>query len=52
MLCKALHLLKLPAELFGTHSLCIGSATAAVEVGIPMDTIKAMVACNTIFWKQ
>ena len=42
MLRKALHLLKLPAELFGTHSLRIGSATAAAEVGIPMDTIKAM----------
>ena len=42
MLRKALHALKLPAELFGTHSLRIGSATAAAEAGIPMNIIKAM----------
>ena len=34
LLRKALCSLKLPAELFGTHSLRIGSATAAAEVGI------------------
>ncbi len=42
LLRKALRSLKLPAELFGTHSLRLGSATAAAEVGIPMDIIKAM----------
>ena len=41
LLRKALHSLKLPAELFSTHSLRIGSATAA-EVGMPLDIIKAM----------
>ena len=39
---NTLHSLKLPAELFGTHSLRIGSATAAAEAGIPMKIIKAM----------
>ena len=34
--------LGLPAELYGTHSLCIGGATAAAEAGVPVDTIKAM----------
>ena len=43
MICNTLHSLKLPAELFGTHSLCIRSATTAAEAGIPMKIIKAMV---------
>ena len=34
--------LGLPAELYGTHSLRIGAATAAAEAGVPVDTIKAM----------
>ena len=42
MIRNTLHSLKVPAELFGTHSLCIGSATAAAEAGIPMKIIKAM----------
>ena len=42
MIHNTLHSLKLPAELFGTHSLCIGSATAAAEARIPMKIIKAM----------
>ena len=42
LLRKALRSLKLPAELFSTHSLRIGSATAAAEVGIPLNIIKAM----------
>ena len=42
MIPNTLHSLKLPAELFGTHSLRIGSATAAAEAGIPMKIIKAM----------
>ena len=36
---KALSALNFPAELFGTHSLRIGSATAAAEAGIPCDII-------------
>ena len=32
----------LPPPLYGTHSLCIGTATAAAEAGVPVDTIKAM----------
>lgn len=43
LLRKALHSLKLPAELFGTHSLRIGSATAAAEVGIPLDCYRTYV---------
>ena len=42
MIRNTLHSLELPAELFGTHSLHIGSGTAAAEAGIPMKTIKAM----------
>ena len=42
MICNTLHSLKLPAELFGTHRLRIGSATTAAEAGIPMKIIKAM----------
>ena len=34
--------LNMPAEQFGTHSLRIGSATAAAEAGIPIKIIKAM----------
>ena len=39
---KSLHSLNLPANLYGTHSLRIGSATAAAEAGISMKIIKAM----------
>ena len=39
---RTLHSLNLPAELFGTHSLRIGSATAAAEAGVPIKVIKAM----------
>lgn len=42
MLRNALSANKLPPEMFGTHSLRIGSATAAAEAGIPTDIIKAM----------
>ena len=42
MIYNTLHSLKLPAELFGTHSLRIGSATAVAEARIPMRIIKAM----------
>ena len=37
---KTLHSLHMPAEQFGTHSLRIGSATAAAEAGISMKIIK------------
>ena len=39
---KSLTMLNLPAQHFGTHSLRIGSATAAAEAGVPVDTIKTM----------
>ena len=39
---KTLNSLNMPAEQFGTHSLRIGSATAAAEAGIPIKIIKAM----------
>lgn len=39
---ESLQALGLPAHKFGTHSLRIGSATAAATAGVPMDIIKAM----------
>lgn len=42
MLRHTLSSLKLPAEQFGTHSLRIGSATAAAEAGVSVPLIKAL----------
>jgi len=39
---QSLEALGLPASKFGTHSLRIGSATAAAAIGVPMDIIKSM----------
>ena len=42
MLRHTLSSLKLPAEQYGTHSLRIGSATAAAEAGVSVPLIKAL----------
>ena len=39
---KSLTMLNLPAKHFGTHSLRIGSATAAAQAGVPVKIIKAL----------
>ena len=39
---ESLTMLNLPAKHFGTHSLRIGSATAAAQAGVPVKIIKAL----------
>ena len=49
---ESLQALGLPANKFGTHSLRIGSATAAATAGVPMDVIKAMGRWSSECYRQ
>ena len=44
--------LGLPAHKYGTHSLRIGSATAAATAGVPMDIIKTMGRWSSECYRQ
>ena len=49
---EALQTLGLPAHKYGTHSLRIGSATAAATAGVPMDIIKMMGRWSSECYRQ
>lgn len=49
---ESLRTLGLPAHKFGTHSLRIGSATAAATAGVPMDIIKTMGRWSSECYRQ
>lgn len=49
---ESLQTLGLPDHKFGTHSLRIGSATAAARAGVPMDIIKSMGRWSSECYRQ